>query len=580
MVLKVKNMDNDEKNYIPGLKEKSRYDSDVTDKIIVRGDSLTIDDVIRVARRGVSVCLTEEEMILQRISKSHDFIKQAVESNQCIYGVTTVFGGMSNISVSKDDAEALQNNLAWSHKSGAGKKLPIADVRASMLLRANSLMRGASGIRLEIIQRLIDFLNAGITPHLYELGSIGASGDLVPLSYILGAVIGLDPSFSVDMKGKEVDSISALKLLNLTRLHLYPKEGLSMINGTSVMSAIAANCTYDAQILVALAMGAHALFIQGLCASKQSFHPYINTLKPHPGQIWTSKQVLNLLNGSRLTQEELIGKHRNCDNDLEQDRYSLRCLPQYMGPIVDGLSIIRNQVEVEINSATDNPLIDVDNETCYYCGNFLGQYIGVCMDQLRYYLGLLAKHLDVQIALLVTPEFSNGLPPSLVGNSAKKINLGLKGLQLTGNSIMPLLSFFGASLVDRFPTHAEQFNQNINSQGFGSANLTRQSVETFHQYMAVSLMFGIQAVDLRTNLVSGHFDARVNLSPATSHLYESILKVIDRSPSDQRPYIWNDDEQSFDEHIMKIAADIAADGVIPRSVKDILNSLKKHTPFN
>jgi phenylalanine ammonia-lyase len=580
MMLKARNMENDEKNCIPGFKKKYQNHSDMTNKIVVRGDSLTIDDIVRVARRGYDVCLTEEEMILQRIDKSHEFIMQAVESNQSIYGVTTVFGGMSNISVSKEDAEALQNNIPWSHKSGAGKKLPIADVRASMLLRANSLMRGASGVRLEIIQRLVDFLNAGITPHMYELGSIGASGDLVPLSYILGAVIGLDPSFSVDMKGKEVDSISALRLLNLPRLHLYPKEGLSMINGTSVMSAIAANCTYDAQILVALAMGANAFFIQGLCASKQSFHPYINTLKPHPGQIWTSIQILNLLDGSQLVREALNGRKRHCNNELEQDRYSLRCLPQYIGPIVDGLSTIRNQVEVEINSATDNPLIDADNGVCHYCGNFLGQYIGVCMDHLRYYLGLLAKHLDVQIAMLVSPEFSNGLPPSLVGNSTRKINLGLKGLQLTGNSIMPLLSFLGASLVDRFPTHAEQFNQNINSQGFGSANLTRQSIETFHQYMAVSLMFGVQAVDLRTKLVSGHFDARVNLSSATAHLYECILKVIDRSPSDRRPYIWNDDEQSFDEHILKIAADIAADGVIPDSVKDILVSLKEHTPFN
>jgi phenylalanine ammonia-lyase len=201
------------------------------------------------------------------------------------------------------------------------------------------------------------------------------------------------------------------------------------------------------------------------------------------------------------------------------------------------------------------------------------------MDQLRYHLGLLAKHLDVQIAMLVAPEFSNGLPPSLVGNLERKVNLGLKGLQLSGNSIMPLLSFLGASLVDRFPTHAEQFNQNINSQGFGSANLARQSIDIFQQYMAISLMFGIQAVDLRTSIVSGHFDARMNLSPATGHLYESILKVIDRSPSEGRPYIWNDNEQSFDEHIMKIAEDIAMDKIIPRAVRDISKGLKEHTPF-
>lgn len=566
------------KNDIQKSEEPPEHCAVMTDRIAVRGDSLTIDDIVRVARRGARVCLTEEMEILQRIHKSHEFIMKAVESDQTIYGVTTIFGGMANISVPKEDLEALQNNIPWSHKSGAGKKLPIADVRASMLLRANSLMRGASGVRLEIIQRLVDFLNADITPCMYELGSIGASGDLVPLSYILGAIIGLDPSFLVSMRGEEKDSISALKSLNLPRLTLYPKEGLAMINGTSVMSGIAANCMYDAQILLALALGAHALFIQGLGASNQSFHPYINSHKPHPGQIWTSAQMLYLLDGSRLIREKLNGKHGQRENELAQDRYSLRCLPQYMGPIVDGFSIIMKQVEVEINSASDNPLIDADNNAYYYCGNFLGQYIGVSMDQLRYYLGLLAKHLDVQIAMLVAPEFSNGLPPSLVGNLARKVNLGLKGLQLSGNSMMPLLSFLGASLVDRFPTHAEQFNQNINSQGFGSANLARQSIDIFQQYMAVSLMFGIQAVDLRTNIVSGHFDARVNLSPATGRLYESILKVIDRSPSDGRPYIWNDDEQSFDEHIMKIAEDIAMDKIIPQAVRDISKGLKAHTP--
>ena len=154
--------------------------------------------------------------------------------------------------------------------------------------------------------------------------------------------------------------------------------------------------------------------------------------------------------------------------------------------------------------------MDPASETYFYCGNFLGQYIGVAMDQLRYHIGLLAKHLDVQIAMLVAPEFNGGLPPSLVGNPNRRVNLGLKGLQISCNSIMPLLSFLGGSLVDRFPTHAEQFNQNINSQGFGSANLARQSVDMFRQYMAMTLMFGVQAVGLRTHLDAGHYDAREN----------------------------------------------------------------------
>jgi phenylalanine ammonia-lyase len=548
------------------------------DRVVVSGEGLKIEDVVRVARRGAGVRLTDERDVLERIQKSHQFILRAVDSNHSIYGVTTAFGGMANVSVPREAAEALQNNIPWPHKTGAGKKLSISDVRASMVLRANSLMRGASGVRLEIIQRLVDFLNANAAPHVYELGSIGASGDLVPLSYIAGSIIGLDPSFAVTLEGKEMDSISALKSMNLSPLRLFPKEGLSLINGTSVMTGIAANCIHDARNIISIALGAHALFFQSLLASNQSFHPFIHEQKPHPGHMWVSARMRHLLEGSLLIREELNGRTRQNEHELEQDRYSLRCLPQYLGPIVDGLAMITKQVEIEMNSTTDNPIIDSEKEAYYYCGNFLGQYIGMGMDQMRYYLGLLAKHMDVQIALLVAPEFNHGLPPSLVGNTGKKFNLGLKGLQLTGNSIMPLLSFFGASLVDRFPTHAEQFNQNINSQGFGSANLTRQSIDMFQQYMGIALMFGVQAADLRTHMVSGHFDARKNLSPATASLYESILKTVGRSPSDRRPYIWDDDEQSLDEHIMKIARDIASDGIIPESVKEISRQLAEHHP--
>jgi phenylalanine ammonia-lyase len=245
-----------------------------------------------------------------------------------------------------------------------------------------------------------------------------------------------------------------------------------------------------------------------------------------------------------------------------------------MGPIVDGLDQIARQIQVEINSATDNPLIDAEHQVSHHCGNFLGQYVGVAMDHLRYYIGLLAKHLDAQIALLVAPEFNNGLPPSLIGNPARRVNMGLKGLQLAGNSIMPLLTFFGNSLVDRFPTHAEQFNQNINSQGCGSATLARQAIDIFHQYMAIALMFGVQAVDLRTYAVAGHYDARARLSPATSRLYEALRQVVGRPPSANLPYIWNDDEQPLDAHIARIAEDVAADGHIVQAVNGILLSLE------
>jgi phenylalanine ammonia-lyase len=321
-------------------------------------------------------------------------------------------------------------------------------------------------------------------------------------------------------------------------------------------------------------MGIHALIIQGLNGTNQSFHPFIHQCKPHVGQVWTAARMLDLLAGSSLIRNELDGSHDYRGQQPIQDRYSLRCLPQYMGPIVDGIEQICNQIEIETNSATDNPLIDVARQATYHGGNFLGQYVGVAMDQLRYHISLLAKHLDVQIALLVAPEFSNGLSPSLVGNTKNSVNMGLKALQITGNSIMPLLSFYGNSIVDRFPTHAEQFNQNINSQGFNSANLARRSVEIFQQYLAVALIFGVQAVDLRTYILANHYDATTCLSDNTKDLYCAVKKVVGKLPSEQTPLIWDDNEQYLDEYIHLIAHNISQGGEIVEAVKKLVFSLQ------
>ncbi len=541
--------------------------------IVIRGGNLSINDVVEVARFGAKVQLAEDDEILKRVEASHRYIIRAAEDGRTIYGVTTGFGGMAHTIISPEDAGQLQENLLWFMKSESGKRLAKEDVRAAMAIRANTHLLGYSGLRFELIRRMQTFLNANVTPHVREFGSIGASGDLTPLACITGALIGLDKCFSVDYDGEEMDALTALKRLGLARLYLQPKEGLAMINGTSVMSGLAVNCVFDAHILLALTMAAHALAIQGLNGSNQSFHPFIHDHKPHPGQKWAAAAMLELLSGSKLIRDELTGRHARSAGELIQDRYSLRCLPQYMGPVIDGLAQITRQVTVEINSATDNPLIDPDTHQDFHGGNFLGQYIGVAMDHLRYYAGLMAKHLDAQIALLMAPEFSNGLPPSLIGNPERKVNMGLKGLQIHGNSIMPMLTFLGNSLVDRFPTHAEQFNQNINSQGLGSANLARQSINAFQQYIAGALMFGVQAVDLRTRLIAGHYDARQCLSPATVPLYEAVREIVGQPPSGDRPYIRNDHEQSLSDHLQRIATDIAACGRIPEAIEDALTGL-------
>lgn len=544
-----------------------------TGSITIRGEGLSLDEIMRVARRRHRVSMPADAAVLQRVEASREFIERAVASGEAIYGVTTLFGGMANVAVPKEAAAALQNNLPLSHRTGVGQFLSDEDVRAAMLLRANALLRGASGVRLELIRRLILFLNENVTPRLHCHGSIGASGDLVPLAYVVGSICGLAEGFKVNYDGREMDALAALELLNLPRLKLEAKEGLALMNGTSVMNGVAATCVADGLQMLAMALSVQGMFVQALRGSNESFQPFIHRHKPHPGQIWAASQMLTLLEGSRLSRQAVASINDRGHNELIQDRYSLRCLPQYLGPIVDGMMAIRGQIEVEANSATDNPLIDADEGIAYHCGNFLGQYVGIGMDQLRFYLGMLVKHLDAQIALVVTPEFNNGLPASLVGNPQGFVNTGLKALQITANSLMPRISFFGQSIADRFPTHAEQFNQNINSQGMGSAVLTRESLVTCNQYMAVALIFATQAADLRTFQQFDHYDARETLSAATRPVYEAVKRVVGVEPSRERPYIWDDADQSLDRHIADLVEDIQSDGEVTHAVEPVLASL-------
>jgi phenylalanine ammonia-lyase len=544
--------------------------------ITISGDGLSIADISAVAR-GARVQITRDPKILDHVARSREVIRGAIARNEQIYGVTTLFGAMADRHVGPDLLVEVQRLALWQHKSATGPRLPDIDVRAAMLLRANSLLKGASGIRLEIIERYATFLNAGASPQVYQRGSIGASGDLVPLSYIAGAILGLDRAFLVDDQGKTLDAFEMLEQLGLKPLALEPKEGLALNNGTGACTGIAANAVDRAFDLVALGVAAHALFAQALLATDQSFAPYIHATKPHPGQIWTARIMAALIDKSKLIRSESAGDRSHRSGKLIQDRYSLRCLPQFIGPVIDGLALIKRQIEVEANSANDNPLIDPDAGEILHTGNFLAQYTGVAMDQLRYHLGLIAKHLDAQIALLMTPEFSNGLSPSLVGNEALGLNVGLKSLQVAGNCLMPLMSFYGQSIVDRFPTHAEQFNQNINSQAMNAANLSRETLDVFSHFMAVVLFCGVQAVELRAQQFAGSFDAGEVLSPATLTLYQAARTAAFGPPSAARPLLWNDMDEFIQPKIEGLIVGLQPGGPILEAIGDVRASLRAHT---
>ncbi len=309
------------------------------------------------------------------------------------------------------------------------------------------------------------------------------------------------------------------------------------------------------------------MMFRALLGHEEPFSSFVHECKPHPGQLWTAKVLRGLLRQENSTNGDgAVGRTHL------QDVYSLRCLPQYLGPIAEGIARVARVVEIEMNSVTDNPLIDVDNGSFCQSGNFLGQYVGLAMDDLRRFLGLLAKHLDVQIARLVAPEFNHGLPASLKGNSDLAFNMGLKGLQITGNSIMPMLTYFGNPLVEHFPTHAEQFNQNVNGLSWGSANFAWRSVELFTQYAGIAMIFALQALDLRTQLMYGHYDGRVLLGPGLVPLYESIYHTLELDCGEASPLIFNDADQSLEQYLLRLSKDIDGQGSIVNAVAPLVDS--------
>ena len=533
------------------------------------GDPLSLGDLEAVAADLREVAITEDNDVLERVHAGEALVSEAVDAGRQIYGITTGFGGMANQTVSREDAEVSQENLLDFLSCGTGEPIAAEHVRAAMVLRANMLLRGASGVRLQIVERLIRFLNANATPQVPEYGSIGASGDLVPLGVLARAITGQSAGCRVDFgKGIVMDRDEALEKLNLPKLTLKPKEGLAIVNGTTFSAAIAANCLTAAKRIFALSFASHAMMIRALLGHDDPFANFVHRCKPHPGQVWAAEQMKNLLNAEPDISEQGKGNHI-------QDRYSIRCLPQYLGPIVEGLARIEKTVKIEMNSVTDNPVIDVSCGHFYQSGNFLGQYIGMAMDDLRRYLGLMAKHLDVQIALLVTPEFSHGLPASLAPKNTP-IDINLKGLQITGNSLMPMLMHLAAPVVDHYPTHAEQFNQNINGLSWGAATQAIRSLDIANRYTAVALIFGVQSIDVRSHVMEkGNFEGRRLLNSGLHDLYDSIYDVVGQSPGKNAPLVSGGDPGSLETRINALADDIANRGKVVRALKSLTDSFNE-----
>ena len=523
---------------------------------------LTLKEFNEIAFCRGRISFLPSQTLRSRMSAGVKAVTDAINDEKVVYGINTGFGALADQPISCQDIVALQNNLLSFLAAGCGKEIDGTHVRGAMLLRANVLLQGKSGARIELVQRLVDLLNRDALPIVREFGSIGASGDLIPLSTIARSITG-DKKVQIRIGSAIFDGHSALSELGLDPIELQPKEGLALVNGTSFSAAIAANSVNQARQLFAVSLVTQSMLMSALQVDCQPFEAFVHEAKPHQGQVWCASAMRELLTEGRSSSNQ---------SSCVQDRYSLRCFPQYTGAIVENLVKIQQVIETEMNGVSDNPLVDSSTGSFFQSGNFLGQYVAMAMDDLRRDIGLLAKHLDVQIAQLVAPEFNKGLSPSLRGNDARHYNMGLKGLQICGNSIMPMLTYLGQPLTHHFPTHAEQFNQNINGLSWGSANLAWQSVKTFSQFIAISLLFGIQALDLRAFLLHGHFDGSELLGELPRQVYFSVHQTLDTDVDRKKPFLFNDDDRWLERDIEFVASDLFSQGDIIQKIQPILDS--------
>ncbi|MDR3586553.1 MAG: histidine ammonia-lyase [Desulfosporosinus sp.] len=449
-------------------------------KVILDGETLTLEQVVAVARYGAQVDL--HLVAKEKVLRSRDYVDQLIEDNQLVYGITTGFGMFSNVVISKDDAKKLQRNLIMSHSTGVGEPLAPEIVRAILLLRANALAKGFSGIRLSTLETLIEVLNSGIVPVVPEKGSLGASGDLAPLSHMVLVLLGEGEAF---YKGRRMSGREALAQAKIVPVVLEGKEGLALINGTQVMTAIAALAIWDAEILWESANITAALSLEALEGILEAFDPKIHVVRPHTGQINVAKQIRLLTEGSTFVAGE---RHQKV-----QDAYSFRCVAQVHGPSGDAVAYVKKVVEIEINSATDNPLIFPDEKQVLSGGNFHGQPIALAMDFLSIAVAELANIAERRVERMVNPNLS-GLPAFLTPNGG--LNSGFMIVQYSAASLVSENKTLAhPASVDSIPSSGNQ--EDHVSMGTIAARKARTIIENTAHVLAMELLTACQAVDLR-----------------------------------------------------------------------------------
>jgi histidine ammonia-lyase len=467
-------------------------------------------------KNSTNIKISTDSDFVNHINNTHNFLMRQIENGKPIYGITTGYGASGKNYVSYEDSKTLQKNLFRFHGCGIGKNLSKKVCRYAVIMRTISLSKAKSAVSIELLKRLELLIEKDIIPVIPSQGSVGASGDLTPLSYIASVIAG---EREVYYKDEIKDVADVYKELDISAYEFKPKEALAIMNGTTIMSAIALDAIENFETIVDTMESFIAGMYEVLLGDDTPLAPFVHEAKPFSGQIKTAQNIYNKTKGSKLThgRDDRYDKFF-ADNELNiQDNYSMRCAPQVMGVIRDNLEISKNWVETEINSVNDNPLIDGENETIYTSGNFYGGYVAHAMDTLKICGANLADLLDKEFALLVDHKFNRGLGENL--KLAKEPYFhGFKAMQISLSSLSAdvIKNTTPASIHSR-PT--ESLNQDKVSMGTTASNDFAKMMPELFNMLSIAFIGMAQAVDIRgkelvsTNLTNIYNTIREDIKP-------------------------------------------------------------------
>lgn len=458
----------------------------MTKKITFGNHRHTIDDIANIANQTATAALNEDSAYRAHITKGPTFLKELLDKNGVIYGVTTGYGDSCTTQVPVNLAYELPHHLTRYHGCGLGAYFDDATTRAILATRLSTLSQGFSGVRVDLLEQLVALINHNILPQIPEEGSVGASGDLTPLSYVAACLIG---ERTAKYNGTVQPVSDIFTTLNLTPLTLMPKEGLAIMNGTAVMTAIACLAYKRCETLVKWATRITSLMSIALKGNAAHFAPELFRVKAHPGIQSVAASIWNDLNTTTSPEMQRL-----------QDRYAIRCAPHVIGVLVDAMTSMKDIIEIELNSANDNPIIDPDNHAIWHGGHFYGGHIAHVADTMKTNVANIADLLDRQLALLVDSKFNHGLPANLCGATGERmaINHGFKAVQISVSAwtAEALKHTMPASVFSR---STECHNQDKVSMGTIAARDAVRVLDLTEQVLAACLLAVTQAIQLRIN---------------------------------------------------------------------------------